>query len=377
MNNEKNRVTKIGIVFPKNSSAIFDPSSSETYGGATVQMYLIAEELAKHTKTDVTSLVVSFGLNDGDIISGFKIQNTFTKNDYFALRTIKFHKAIMKAKPEVIIQHGLTVYSCLLAVYCKLMKIKFVYMFAHDVEAEGYYQTSRKKASLFKLLIKYTDIIITQNKHQHDILLNSVNRNSIILYNGFPIISLPPVKKEHILWVARCDKWKCPEKFIRLASLNKNYKFVMVCNESTNEKHYLQIKTMANIVDNLHFLSHVPTDQMEDIFQKSLLLVNTSDDEGFPQVFIQAAICKTPIISLNVNPDNFITKYECGIYCAGDECTMNESIDSLLRNKQKYNEFSNNAFDYAKENHDIKLNVKKLLDLFQSSTNKEDIPDEL
>ena len=33
---------KIAIIFPKDSSAIFDKKSTETFGGATVQMFLLA-----------------------------------------------------------------------------------------------------------------------------------------------------------------------------------------------------------------------------------------------------------------------------------------------------------------------------------------------
>ncbi|HII00172.1 TPA: glycosyltransferase family 4 protein [Methanosarcinaceae archaeon] len=355
---------KIAVVFPKDSSAIFDANSKETFGGATVQMFLIANELNKYKDIDVTSLTVDFGRTDGEFVNGLKICNTFSKEDNIYVKIFKFHKAIQKTKPDVIIQHGLTLFSCLLPLYCKLFNIKFIYMFAHDVEVAGYYQTSRKKAHFLKLLINYSDIIITQNKYQHNKILDKYNIKTNILYNGFPIVTSFNFKKEHILWVARCDKWKCPEKFIKLAFLNKQYKFVMICNESAgNEEYYSHIKELVSAVSNLEFLSHLSENEMAKIYQKSLLLINTSDDEGFPQVFIQAAMNKVPIISLNVNPDNFITKYKCGIVCDGNEMFMSDSIQNLLNNSQKYTQLSSNAYNYAKENHDIVRNVEKLCKL--------------
>ena len=137
----------------------------------------------------------------------------------------------------------------------------------------------------------------------------------------------------------------------------------MVCNEGSDQEHYSHIRQLAQGVKNLDFLSHVPADEMDAIFQKSLILVNTSDDEGFPQVFIQAAMNKVPIVSLNVNPDSFITKYKCGVVCNGDEMFMGKSIQSLLNTSQKYAQLSTNVYSYAIENHDINKNAKELYQL--------------
>jgi len=189
------------------------------------------------------------------------------------------------------------------------------------------------------------------------------NKKTNILYNGFPVVKSFVNHREYILWVARCEKWKGPEKYVKLASSNNQYKFVMVCNEGSNQEYYSDIRQLARGVQNLDFLSHVPADEMDVIFQKSLILVNTSDDEGFPQVFIQAAMNKVPIVSLNVNPDSFITKYKCGVVCDGDEMFMGKSIQSLLNTSQEYDQLSINAYDYAIENHDIKRNTKKLYTL--------------
>ena len=354
---------RIAIIFPKDSSAIFDKKSMETFGGATVQMFLFAKEFNNYLDLDVSSIVVDFGRKDGEVVNGLKIYNRFTKKTPLIRKIYKFHRVIQKVDPDVIIQHGLTIFSCLLAIYCKVFGIKFVYMFAHDAETGGYYQTNRKKAHLFKLLVSYADVLITQNKYQYNKIMTAYNKKTNILYNGFPIVKSFTDHREHILWVARCEKWKRPEKYVKLASSNNQYKFVMVCNEGSDQEHYSHIRQLAHGVKNLDFLSHVPADEMDAIFQKSLILVNTSDDEGFPQVFIQAAMNKVPIVSLNVNPDSFITKYKCGVVCDGDEMFMGKSIQSLLNTSQKYAQLSINVYSYAIENHDINKNAKELYQL--------------
>ena len=49
---------RIAIIFPKDSSAIFDKKSMETFGGATVQMFLFAKEFNNYLDLDVSSMGV-------------------------------------------------------------------------------------------------------------------------------------------------------------------------------------------------------------------------------------------------------------------------------------------------------------------------------
>ena len=298
------------------------------------------------------------------MIEGLKLHKTFNKNDNLLIKVIKFHRAIRKLRPDVIIQHGLTIFSSLLAVYCRGFRIKFVYMFASDVEADGYYQSTCKRALLFKLLIRYADVLVTQNNQQYYKILKKYRKKTKILFNGFPIKKLSNITRDYVLWVGRAEKLKNPLKFIESATFNSNYKIVMICTKVVGqEKYFNEIKHFADEIKNLNFIPFVPFSEIEIYFRSAKILVNTSDYEGFPQTFIQAAINKVPIISLNVNPDNFITKHKCGIVCDGNEAFMNQSIQNLLSDSQQLNQLSNNAYNYARENHDIKKNTKMLYDL--------------
>ena len=53
--------------------------------------------------------------------------------------------------------------------------------------------------------MKWSDIVISQNKFQNDKLLQNYKRKSVILYQGFPITNKTP-PKDFILWVGRASE---------------------------------------------------------------------------------------------------------------------------------------------------------------------------
>ena len=120
-------------------------------------------------------------------------------------------------------------------------------------------------------------------------------------------------------------------------------------------------------IENLEFIEYVPFDEIDEYFQKAKIFVNTSIKEGFPNTFIQAAKNKTPIISLNVNPDNFLNEYNCG-FCSNDDFgEMNKILNKVLNDDDLYKQISENVCNYAKGNHDIEKNAGQLYRLIVGS----------
>ena len=121
---------------------------------------------------------------------------------------------------------------------------------------------------------------------------------------------------------------------------------------------YDELIAQAVKIENLDHLPRVPFHEMDDYFQKAKIFINTSRAEGFPNTFIQAAKCGAPILSLNVNPDSFLSQYECGLCAEGDWTRFTRWMESLCT-PQMGKEYSRNARCYVEEHHDVKAIVKQ------------------
>lgn len=344
---------------------LFNPEVKSTFGGAEVQLSLLAKELAKRSDLDIHFMVADYGQKERETYESVEVWRSLNFKQSIFKQFFTFFRVFKKINADIYIQRTLTPQSGLIASYCKLKRKRFVYMVAHDSETDGTHRVYRNFVASFlaKLTFKLADKVIVQNQFQEKNLLEKKIK-SYILNSSYPVDENIQKRKQFVLWVGRSEEWKRPELFLELAKLMPQEQFVMICPPATNNlKFSKEIEKKAKKIKNLKFIEFVPFRQIDDYFAKAKVFVNTSTQEGFPNTFIQAMKNKTPILSLNVNPNEFITDYYCGFCCDDNFDLLKENLRILLSDSALYNGMSENAFKYAKVNHDIKVNAQQFLEI--------------
>ena len=360
--NENDKYKKtIAVVFPKDSESIFN-NKRLTFGGATVLLFNFAMELGKNH--DVYCLVNEMDDIDYKEFPNLKFKFTFSNNDNYFKKIIKFHKALISVKPDVVIQHGLTYTSTFLGFYSRLFGMKYIFMFASDKECRGRFQRSGRLNGLYPLLLFSANYLIVQNDYQYEHIFNLFKKKTFKIVQGFPIHFSDLSIKEGVLWVSRLVHWKRPELCIDAAVKNPNIPFVMIAPMDEQKEYALKIYRMAENIKNITIIDFVNFKDIDKYFSESRIFLNTSIEEGFPNTFIQACKNRTPIVSLNVNPDNFIIKYSVGEFCNNDIDKMNRAIENIYNNDRLFENYADSAVEYVKENHCIVRNTRLLEKLF-------------
>ncbi len=237
-------------------------------------------------------------------------------------------------------------------------------MFAHDNEIRGRYQRNNRKCPLFKTLLNNSTELITQSGFQQTELLTLYKKPSLIIKSGYDIEPYSKAKGDYILWVSRLEPWKQPELFLELAENHPEFQFLMIAPVIKNQREYgEEIIRKAGKISNLNHIPFVHFSEINSYYKKAVIFVNTSTFEGFPNTFIQACKNGIPLLSLNVNPDQFIDEYDCGFFCGNDKSRLNLNLEFLISNRSVYSRKSKNGYNYAKKYHDIKKNVDKLAGL--------------
>jgi len=357
------KAIKICFIAPK-AYPLLNQDIKEVFGGAEVDLYFLATELAKDENFDVSFITADYGQEKIETIEGIKVIKSvdFQKN---ALNgTIRFWQALRKAEAEMYMIKTISPGMFLLALFCRLKKKAFLYRTSNTNDCDGTYLGQHPVLGrIYKWALRTAKIVFVQNNTDKDDLKRTASVASVVIPNGHRLKQLTENKRNTILWIGRSAQIKKPELFVKLAQEMPAEQFTMICQQATGDNKYEQLTAEAENLENLEFIERIGFDEIDSYFQRAKVFVNTSEAEGFPNTFIQACMFATPILSLNVNPDGFLDKYNCGICCGNDFNKLVESLKLMLK-ESRYKQTGINARKYVQQQHDIKNVVEEYKELF-------------
>src|SRR5262249_39802366 len=157
--------------------------------------------------------------------------------------------------------------------------------------------------------IRNAGTIIVQTKDQKSLLESNYGRSDAIVVRNFHPLPPPSERgafqtndKKRVVWVANLKPVKNPEAFIRLAvrfSDERDVEFVLIGAAQGKPAWNADITTMMQSAPNLRYLGEQTQERINELLWGATAVVNTSHEEGFSNVFIQAWMRGVPIVSLN------------------------------------------------------------------------------
>ena len=341
---------------------LFNPQVRAVFGGAEVDLYLLATELARDANFAVSCIVADYGQPAVEVRQNVTLFRSLNFKKNLVSKTASLWRALRQTDASIYLQKAVSWGTFFVAMFCKIHKRAFIYRTATAGECDGSWPKNFLERKAFGISLRQADVVLTQNIADRDNLRSTTGILAVAIPNGH--ILLPPDQclRDTVLWVGRSDKIKRPEVFIDLAAEKPDEKFTMICQRATGDNEYDRLTARAAQVKNLEFIERVPFAEVDIFFQRASVFVNTSDFEGFPNTFIQACKCGTPILSLNVNPDDFLNKYKCGLCAKGDWKTFRNMLAELLAGGS--DEYGRNARLYAEQNHDIARIIKQYKEMF-------------
>jgi glycosyltransferase involved in cell wall biosynthesis len=345
-----------------NAYPLFNPEAKGVIGGAEVDSYYIASELAKDPSYKVSCIVADYGQEPVEVRESVTLIRALDFNSRRVSATLCLWQALRKADAQIYVRKLSSAVTAEVALFCKRYGRRFVYRTASAVECDGTYLRDhyfRGKGFLWSL--RNADAVIAQNQTDADNLSKTAGVSAQVIRNPERLPPLDEKERRTILWVGRSADVKRPELFLELARQMPEQHFTMICQRAIEDKQYDKFVAKVKQIKNLEFIQRVPFHQIHEHFLQAKVFVNTSDYEGFPNTFIQACKCATPILSLNVNPDGFLDEHKCGISCSGDWEKFVDSLKGMLE-QERYIELGKNARKYADNNHD----VTKIIEQYKS-----------
>lgn len=367
--NGKNKAPVKIIFFSANLYSSFFSESVKTFGGVS-RIYRIIKRLSEIGKYKL----VCYTGDSGQSAHIEKNGITLIKSDINKpLRVFGIYRQLVRYPSDLMVDFFASPRIFLLSILKKFHKRKYVFFAGSDIDVNGGYRKLSNPLFyyLYGVGLKHADKIICQTEAQAVSLKKKYHLESEVVLS--PYVDITPSKglnREFILWVGRSIFYKGPFHFLELARAIPEEEFVMISNPSNDLRFHEKLKKISFSIPNLRFIEAVPFEEMPGYFARAKFLVNTSDFEGVPNTFIEAAMEETPILSLNVDPNQMLSRHGAGICAKGSFHDMVNAANGLLSDTERLKRMGKIARSYAVSNHDMDVAIEKIQTIFDEVLKK-------
>jgi glycosyltransferase involved in cell wall biosynthesis len=167
-------------------------------------------------------------------------------------------------------------------------------------------------------------------------------------------------REPYVAWVGMLRQPKRPDLLIEIAKRSPQVRYV-VCGGATTHRSPLgygeQVIDRLCGLANIEFHGQVSPEEAERIIGDAAVLLCTSDQEGFPNTFLQAWCHGTPVTTVQVDPDSIIKRLELGAVTSTVDATVDQ-LQRLLKSPEERQKIGARAREYIRSHHSEEVVVK-------------------
>jgi len=231
--------------------------------------------------------------------------------------------ALHRADADIYYQMGAGCETGQVALWCRKRRKHFIFSTASDADCDPslpLLRTYREKC-LYRYGLKHATLVISQTRTQRQLLLDHFGVASKI----FGILSpqprmeaSAPGERRRILWVGRICPEKRPHLLVDVARGLPGCTIDVIGDANADTAYARSFRQQAQHHSSLILHGKVSNDLLEEMYREALLLVGTSQTEGFPVIFVEAWSRGIPVVS-TFDPDGVIQANGLGRVAHGVE----------------------------------------------------------
>lgn len=338
-------MTRICFVGFETLAALSREHNQHGIGGEQVQHSLLAKAFSRRGH-QVSIACLDYGQRDGMQVDGISIYKTYRESAglpvvrFVAPRLTGLWSAMKRANADVYYASCAGMHLGIVAAFSRRYGRRSCFRIAHDTDCDPRHLLVkyRRDRWLYEFGLRHTDRILAQSEQQQEALKRNYGLESVVAG-----MLVEPQTRDiamsgrdiDVLWVNNLRPFKRPDLALDLARRLPGYSIHMVGGpQPGHEAMFEQVALEAKSLGNLTFHGRVPYHDVNDLYERAKVFVNTSDSEGFPNSYLQAWRRGTPVVAF-FDPDGIIAKHDLG-HAAGSIDDMVKAVASLLTQPDRW-----------------------------------------
>ena len=314
-------------------------------GGEQVQHTLLARALARRG-WQVSMVVADYGQADSARVDGITLHKAHPLSGgvpvlrFVHPRLTGLWSALRRADADVYYLSCASMQLGMAAAFTRLHSRRLVFRLASDTDCEPDRLLIRHARDrwLYEWGLRRADVVLAQSEHQARRLKSNYgldSRLAAMLVDPAQQVRTFDARDIDVLWVSNLRPLKRPELALELARRLPGLRVHLVGGPLPgHEDLYAQIQAQAQALPQVRFHGRVPYHDVNALYERARVFVNTSEIEGFPNAYLQAWRRGTPSVAF-FDPDAVVRTHGLG-RSAGDLRELVEGARLLATDAQAW-----------------------------------------
>jgi len=357
------------IVFLNDGAYEYAVGSSKAVGGTERDIWFLSRALAAEGWSVAVGVRGAINIGERKVIEGVEYIGIGRGNPL-----VGWHRFLSSARPDWLFWEGASHWWGPLVEIAKLNGVRTIFHTAFDTDVHTRHALVKRRRwwPLYAWGLLRTDRIFVQHTGQFFMLASGWRSKAQTLPK---VCQLPIAVKPHserpkyIAWVAMLRKPKRPDLLIEIARKAPTIQFI-VCGGPSGHRspgeYGAQVVDTLEKLPNVDYRGRVDPEEASRVIADAALLLCTSDQEGFPNTFVQAWSNGTPVVTLQVDPDDIIKRLQLGAVTGTVDATV-EQLQRLLKSPEERQVIAARAREYVLGHHSAEVVVKSFDQAVRSS----------
>jgi glycosyltransferase involved in cell wall biosynthesis len=362
--------------------AIYSPRSVHWYersdsrgGGAERQMMLLARALAARG-TRVAHIVLQ-PRDPVPVPPGLTLVARAPESESSSLvgglrEAVRVWRGLGAADARVTIVRMATPALGVAGLWCRLRRRRLVFSSANDSDfMKGAGPDRLPTRLLYRLGLRLADAVVVQSRDQVRLARESLPRlRAVVTIPSFcePAgeVAGAPAEPEAFLWIGRLTAEKSPQRFLDLAGVLPEARFVLIpVPGSAAPVDSSEVREAARELQNLTVSDPLPHRELMGLVSRAAAVVNTSSVEGMPNVFLEAWARGVPVLTLHCDPDGVVAARGLGVAADGSWDRFVAGARELWDTRRDRAELARRTRAYIEEVHSIDAVAARWADVLE------------
>ena len=320
----------------------------EAVGGAERQQWLLAKSLVVHHCSVIVGVRGRLGAGIRQTIDGVEFVGI---GDRQPLR--EWYQFLASEQPDWLYWRGAEHWLGPVVELSRLARVRTIFAVAFDADLQPRRALARRRQlwPLFAWGLRRIDRIFVQYEDQLSMVPTQWRSKAFVvpsIANERDSFKTHSDREPVVAWVGVLRKPKRPDVLVNIIKEVPSVSFVVCGGPSSHRSppgYSGGIIEELRKLPNVRYLGAVHPEVAQQAIGDAAVLLSTSDEEGFPNTFLEAWAMGTPVVSVKIDPDSIIERSRLGKVSATVGGAI-EDIEALLASTEHRDEIGTRAREY-------------------------------